>query len=221
MGRVATWCYRPAAPAPFAAPIRGFSARSWTSGRGPRPRRAHGAPGGGPGPPRRTAHIAGSARSSLRGRAGARVRHPPVERRLPTSSTRSQSHTCGTPGDGPDGTRQRDPTWARGGPNWRPGSENTTGPLNRARPTLLIAYGAGDAGREAASAKARRSPVLSGRRSRPGADQLGPTPPDSRASPSTNSAVSAGSRRARIESEQRSEHCAIGNRMGMRIRPRR
>ena len=171
MGRVATWCYRPAAPAPFAAPIRGFSARSWTSGRGPRPRRAHGAPGGGPGPPRRTAHIAGSARSSLRGRAGARVRHPPVERRLPTSSTRS--HTCGTPGEAPTGL-QRDPTWARGGP----AAVNDN--------ALLMCLSAGDAPR---SAKARRSPVLSGRRSRPGADQPGPTPPDSRASPSTNRGI--------------------------------
>lgn len=51
---------------------------------------------------------------------------------------------------------------------------------------LLMCLSAGDAPR---SAKARRSPVLSGRRSRPGADQPGPTPPDSRASPSTNRGI--------------------------------
>ena len=220
--RWAARCYRSARPRPrrLRRQCRGFRRANLDLGPGTAAPPARGRRGG-------TAVSAARSSASPR-RSGRRcvrrsargVRHPRrwngVFRRLPRAARATRA-----------GRRVTAPTGLGSATRPGPGEARIGGPGRKIQPGFKpgrasdAPYGAGDAGREAASAKARRSPVLSGRRSRPGADQLGPTPPDSRASPSTNSAVSAGSRRARIESEQRSEHCAIGNRMGMRIRPRR
>ena len=191
--RWAARCYRSARPRPrrvCGANAVFFGAQTWTSDRGPRPRR-HGAGGGG----QRSARRARAPRRG--GRAGGACgracgsRHPRrwngVFRRLPRAARATRAGRRVTAPTGLGSATRPGPGEARIG---GPGRKIQPG-FKPGRPTLLMG-GAGDAGREAASAKARRSPVLSGRRSRPGADQLGPTPPDSRASPSTNSAVSAG-----------------------------